>query len=203
MMNLGIQLDSDSVLDYVRLFADRCREKAPILQNDSGSELPEPELWNQSPEDTIWGEERKRAVREISRGKRSSVADGRSISQEERRRKKLIDEMIKSSTNRKVVKRGVNSGKDIVIKSGEVVFPESFILSLSYMPGADAFAYPRYARSNPSARFLLRFFTRLSKEEPPRSLMVRTITTTKPKTGLAAPSTRQGTSLRRIQTSSR
>jgi hypothetical protein len=117
--------------------------------------------------------------------------------------KKLIDEMIKSSTNRKVVKRGVNSGKDIVIKSGEVVFPESFILSLSYMPGADAFAYPRYARSNPSARSLLRFFTRLSKEEPPRSLMVRTITTTKPKTGLAAPSTRQGTSLRRIQTSSR
>lgn len=89
MMNLGIQLDSDSVLDYVRLFADRCREKAPILQNDSGSELPEPELWNQSPEDTIWGEERKRAVREISRGKRSSVADGRSISQEERRRKEV------------------------------------------------------------------------------------------------------------------
>lgn len=48
--------------------------------------------------------------------------------------------MIKRSTNRRVVRRGINSGKDIVIKDGEVVFPDSFTFALSYMPGADAFA---------------------------------------------------------------
>lgn len=49
-------------------------------------------------------------------------------------------EMIKGSTNRRIVSRGINSRKDIVIKDGQAVFPESFTLALSYMPGADAFA---------------------------------------------------------------
>lgn len=41
MTNLGIQLDSDSLLDYVRLFANRSREKASLLSDFQ----PTPQLY--------------------------------------------------------------------------------------------------------------------------------------------------------------
>lgn len=140
MMNLGIQLDSDSVLDYVRLFADRSREKAPLLQNDGGSKLPEPELYGINLLKILFGVNNAKELSE----KFPEVKDLQSLMDEAYLKKKgalkKFVAMIKGSTNRRVVKRGINSGKDIVIKDGEVVFPESFTLALSYMPGADAFA---------------------------------------------------------------
>ncbi|MGH2508045.1 MAG: hypothetical protein ACREFU_20945 [Acetobacteraceae bacterium] len=140
MMNLGIQLDSDSVLDYVRLFADKCRKQAPLLQNDGSSALPEPELYGINLLKILFGVDN---VKELSE-KFPDVKNLQSLEDETYLKKKgalkKFVQMIKGSTNMRVVRRGINSGKDIVIKDGEVVFPESFILALSYMPGADAFA---------------------------------------------------------------
>jgi len=137
MMNFGIQLDSDSVLDYVRLFANRSREKASLL---TGFQDPVPKLYAINLLKILFGANN---VKELSE-KFPDVKDLQSLMDETYLKKKgalrKFVEMIKRSTNRRVVRRGINSGKDIVIKDGEVVFPESFTLALSYLPGADAFA---------------------------------------------------------------
>src|SRR5208283_3705725 len=137
MLNLGIQLDSDSVLDYVRLYANRSREKASLL---SDFQDPVPQLYAINLLKILFGVNN---VKELSE-KFPDVKDLQSLMDETFLKKKgalrKFVEMIKRSTNRRVVRRGINSGKDIVIKDGEVVFPESFTLGLSYLPGADAFA---------------------------------------------------------------
>ncbi|MGH7240560.1 MAG: hypothetical protein ACREHG_10955 [Candidatus Saccharimonadales bacterium] len=136
MMNLGIQLDSDSILDYVRLFADRCKKHAPLL--DVGS--PEPALYGINLLKILFGVNNAKELSE----KFPEVNDLQSLMDETYLKKKgalkKFVQMIKGSTDRRIVRRGINSGKDIVIKDGAVVFPESFTLALSYMPGADAFA---------------------------------------------------------------
>ena len=140
MMNLGIQLDSDSILDYVRLFADRCKNYAPLLEKKEKDGLPEPALHGINLLKILFG---VNSAKELSQ-KFPEVKDLQSLMDETYLKKKgalkKFVEMIRRSTNRRVVRRGINSGKDIVIKDGEVVFPESFTLALSYMPGADAFA---------------------------------------------------------------
>lgn len=137
MMNLGLQLDSDAVLDYVRLFANRSREKASLL---SDFQDPTPELYAINLLKILFG---VNSVKELSE-KFPDVKDLQSLMDETFLKKKgalrKFVAMIKGSTNRRVVRRGINSGKDIVIKDGEVVFPDSFTLALSYLPGADAFA---------------------------------------------------------------
>lgn len=139
MMNLGIQLDSDSVLDYVRLFANRSREKASLLL-PSDFEQPTPELYAINLLKILFGVNNAKELSE----KFPNVKDLQSLMDETYEKKKgalrKFAEMIKDSTNRRVVRRGINSGKDIVIKDGEVVFPDSFTVALSHMPGADAFA---------------------------------------------------------------
>ena len=137
LMNLGIQLDSDSILDYVRLFANRSREKASLL---SDFQDPVPELYAINLLKILFGVNNAKELSE----KFPHVKDLQSLMDETYLKKKgalrKFVEMIKGSTNRRIVRRGINSGKDIVIKDGEVVFPDSFTLALSYMPGADAFA---------------------------------------------------------------
>jgi hypothetical protein len=138
MMNLGIQLDSDSVLDYVRLFANRSREKASLLHDIV--EPPIPELYAINLLKILFGVNN---AKELSQ-KFPNVKDLQSLMDETYEKKKgavrKFAEMIKGSTNRRIVRRGINSGKDIVVKDGEVVFPDSFTVALSHMPGADAFA---------------------------------------------------------------
>ena len=138
MMNLGIQLDSDSVLDYVRLFANRSREKASLLQGVV-EEPPAPELYAINLLKILFGVNNAKELSE-----KFHVKDLQSLMDETYEKKKgalrKFAQMINGSTNRRVVRRGINSGKDIVIKDGEVVFPESFTVALSHMPGADAFA---------------------------------------------------------------
>jgi hypothetical protein len=119
MMNLGIQLDSDSVLDYVRLFANRSREKVSLLSDFE----PTPELYAINLLKILFGVNNAKELAE----KFPNVKDLQSLMDETYEKKKgalrKFAEMIKGSTNRRIVRRGINSGKDIVVKDGEVVFP--------------------------------------------------------------------------------
>ncbi|MHB8565533.1 MAG: hypothetical protein ACYC7D_04395 [Nitrososphaerales archaeon] len=122
---------------HVRLFANRSREKASRL---SDFQDPVSQLYAINLLKILFEVNNMKELKE----KFPQVKDFQSLMDETYLKKKgalrKFPKMIKRSTNRRVVRRGINSGKDIVIKDGEVVFPESFTLALSYLPGADAFA---------------------------------------------------------------
>lgn len=129
MMNLGIQLDSDTVLDYIRLYADRCRERASLT---NGS------LYGINLLKVLFGVNNARELAEkFPKIDLQSLMD-ETYPEKKGALKKFL-EMIKSAERSRVVNRGLN-GKEIVVKDGEVVFPDSFTLALSYLPGAEAFA---------------------------------------------------------------
>jgi hypothetical protein len=134
MTNFGIQLGSDAILDYNRLFAARAKKVAPLTKEMSaiGVNLLK----------VLFGVNN---VREL--GESLPEIDLQSLADETYPRKKgalkkFVEEVMGARKKRIVHRhrhRGL-SNKDIVVKDGKVVFPESFTLALSYMPGAEAFA---------------------------------------------------------------
>jgi len=135
MMSLGLQIDSDSVLDYTRRFADRCRELAPLLSEDSSS------LYGINLLRVLFGVSDARELgQKLPRIDLESLADETYL-RKKRALRKFVEEVM-GSKEKRIVHRGLNAGRDIVIdkKDGKVAFPESFTLALSYLPGAEAYA---------------------------------------------------------------
>ncbi len=131
MTSLGIQLSEDTSLEYVRLFADRCRERASLT----------------SREDSLYGINVLKVIFGVSDAKELAEKlpdlDTESLSDETYLRKrgalkKLIEEL-NGAVQKKVVHRG-DGEKDVLLKDGRPTFPESFTLALSYLPGAEAYA---------------------------------------------------------------
>jgi len=132
MMNLGIQLSEDTVLDYVRLFADRCRDYAPLAKKEKGS------LYGINLLKILFGVDN---VKELA--EKLPKLDAQSLADEAYLRKKgalkkFVEELMEAQ-QRRIVHRGLNS-RDVVIKDGKPSFPDSFTLALSYLPGAEAYA---------------------------------------------------------------
>jgi hypothetical protein len=133
MMNLGIQLSEDTALDYVRLFADRCRDYAPLVKKKDNSALYGVNILK-----ILFGVDN---VKELA--EKFPKLDAESLADEAYLRKKgalkkFVEELIEAQ-QRRVVHRGLKE-KDIVLKDGKPSFPESFTLALSYLPGAEAYA---------------------------------------------------------------
>ena len=128
--NMGLQVDSDTVLDYIRLFADRAKEYAPLVKNGG--------LYGVNLLKIIFGvndvEELKKKFPDVSTESLSDEAYLR----KKGALKKVFEEV--ADGRKKVVHRGARG--DIVVdrKDGKASFPDSFTLALSYLPGAEAYA---------------------------------------------------------------
>lgn len=129
LTNMGVQVGSDAVLDYVRLFADRSREFAPLVK-DGG-------LYGINLLKILFGvnnaEELKRKLPQISIESLSDEAYLR----KKGALKKIVEEIVEGK--KRVVHRGMK-GDMVVDGDGKASFPESFTLALSYLPGAEAYA---------------------------------------------------------------
>jgi len=136
LTNMGLQLDRATILDYVRLFAKRAKELAPLIEGQ-GEKLYAINMLK-----ILFGvnnvEELKRKLPDVS---------AESLSDEAYLRKKgalkEILEEISEGKKKRLVHRGTKG--DIVVEEGRdgkerASFPRSFTLALSYLPGAEAYA---------------------------------------------------------------
>ena len=135
MMNFGIQLSEDTVLDYTRLFAERAKELAPLIKGQGEG------LYAINMLKVLFGVENARELKE-----KLPDVTLESLSDEVYLRKKgalrkILEEVAEG--RKKLVHRGAKG--DIAVEKDEdgrekASFPESFTLALSYLPGAEAYA---------------------------------------------------------------
>lgn len=128
--NMGLQVDSDTVLDYIRLFAGRAREYAPLVKNGG--------LYGVNLLKILFGvnnvEELKKKFPDVSAESLSDEAYLR----KKGALKKILEEIMDGK--KRVVHRGAKGDMVVDGKDGKASFPESFTLALSYLPGAEAYA---------------------------------------------------------------
>jgi hypothetical protein len=130
LANMGLQVDRDTVLNYIRLLADKSKEFAPLIKNGG--------LYGVNLLKILFGvndvEELKKKFPEVSAESLSDEAYLR----KKGALKKILEEVADGRKN--VLHRGMKG--DIVVdgKDGKASFPESFTLALSYLPGAEAYA---------------------------------------------------------------
>ncbi len=133
LANMGIQVDRDTVLNYIRLLADKSKEFAPLIKNGG--------LYGINLLKIIFGvndvEELKRKLPNISLESLSDEAYLR----KKGALKKILEEITRG--DKRVVHRGTKG--DIIVVDGKdgkttASFPDSFTLALSYLPGAEAYA---------------------------------------------------------------
>lgn len=130
MMNLGIQVSEDTALDYTRLFAERAKQLAPLIEGQGEG------LYAINMLKLLFGVNNAKELKEkLPEMDVSSVSDETYL-RKKGALKKFIEELVNSDG--KVVPRGLN--RDIVVKDGKAAFPDSFTLALSYLPGAEAYA---------------------------------------------------------------
>ncbi len=127
---LGLQVSQDAILDYVRLFAKRAKEFAPLVKNGG--------LYGVNLLKILFGVKNVEGLK----GKLPEVS-AESLSDEAYLRKKgalkkILEEI--SNGKKRLVQRGMKGDLVVEGKDGKVSFPESFTLALSYLPGAEAYA---------------------------------------------------------------
>lgn len=131
LASMGLQVDSDTVLDYVRLFAERAKEYAPLVKGGG--------LYGINLLKILFGvndaEELKRKLPDdISLESLSDEAYLR----KKGALKKILEEVTEGT--KKLVHRGVRGDMVVDGSDGKASFPDSFTLALSYLPGAEAYA---------------------------------------------------------------
>jgi len=130
MLNFGIQIDSDSVLSYNRLLADKAREFASLTDGEGS-------LYAINLLKILFGVNNAKELGEKLNVDLESLADEAYL-RKKGGLKKFVEEIM-SSENKRVVHRGLKS-KDVVLKDGKASFPDSFTLAMSYIPGAETFS---------------------------------------------------------------
>jgi len=142
LTSFAVQTSTDTVLDYVRLFANRTKELAPLIKGqgkklyainmvkvlfgvDNVEELKKklPDVSAESLSDEVYLR-KKGALRKIL----EEIAEGR---------KKLVHRGMKGDI---VVEEDTEEEEGKKKKVMRASFPESFTLALSYLPGAEAYA---------------------------------------------------------------
>ena len=132
LANLGVQMSTDAVLDYVRLLADRAKELAPLIEGQGDW------LYAINVLKLLFGVEDAGQLKE-----RFPEVSVESLTDETypRRKgavKKIMDEIMEGK--KRVVRRGTKGDMVVDPKDGKASFPDSFTLALSYLPGAQAYA---------------------------------------------------------------
>jgi hypothetical protein len=133
LANFGIQISTDAVLDYVRLFADRAKRLAPLIEGQGEG------LYAINMLKILFGVDNAGQLKEkLPEVSIESLTDETYL----RRRgalRKIVEEILEGK--KKIVHRGMKG--DMVVDNdgdGKASFPESFTLALSYLPGAEAYA---------------------------------------------------------------
>jgi len=136
LTNFAVQVSTDAVLDYVRLFANRAKQLAPLVKGQ-GEKLYAINMLK-----ILFGvdnvEELKRKLPDVSA---ESLSDEVYL-RKKGALKKILEEIAEG--RKKVIHRGTKRG-DLVVERDDdgkekASFPESFTLALSYLPGAEAYA---------------------------------------------------------------
>jgi hypothetical protein len=133
LTNFGIQVSTDAVLDWVRLFADRTKKLAPLIEGQGDG------LYAINMLKLLFGVDNARELKEkLPDVSVESITD-ETYPRRKGAVKKIMYEVLDGK--KRVVHRGMMKG-DMVVNSddGKASFPESFTLALSYLPGADAYA---------------------------------------------------------------
>lgn len=124
LASMGIQVSSDVILKYIRIFADRAREKAPLTKGAG--------LYGINMLQLLFG---VRNAGELSErlGKELESCSDETYPRRKGAIKRLMEEV-------KVNPELARQQNKIVDGQGSVKFPDSFTLALSYLPGAEAYA---------------------------------------------------------------
>lgn len=131
LTNFGIQVSTDAILDYVRLFADRAKRLAPLIEGQGEG------LYAINMLKVLFGVDNARELKEkLPQVSLESLTD-ETYPRKKGAVKKIMDEVLDG--RKRVVHRGTK-GDMVVDGDGKASFPESFTLALSYLPGADAYA---------------------------------------------------------------
>ena len=133
LTNFGIQVSTDAILDYVRLFAERAKQLAPLVPAQGDG------LYAINMLKILFGVDNARELNE----KLPSQVSLESLTDETYPRKKgavkkIMDEILEGK--KRVVHRGTKGDMVVNGDDGKTSFPESFTLALSYLLGADAYA---------------------------------------------------------------
>jgi hypothetical protein len=132
LANFGIQMSTDAVLDYVRLFADRAKQLAPLIVGQGDG------LYAINMLKILFGVDDARQLKEKLPGISVESLTDETYLRKKGALKKIVEEVLDG--RKRIVHRGMKG--DIVVdgNDGKASFPESFTLALSYLPGAEAYA---------------------------------------------------------------
>jgi hypothetical protein len=134
LTNFGIQVSTDAILDYVRLFADRAKQLAPLVPAQGDG------LYAINMLKILFGVNNARELKEKLPDVSVESLTDETYPRKKGAVKKIMDEILEGK--KRVVHRGMKNGGDMVVNGddGKASFPDSFTLALSYLPGADAYA---------------------------------------------------------------
>ena len=132
LANFGIQISTDAVLDYVRLFADRAKQLAPLIEGQGEG------LYAINMLKILFGVDNAGQLKEkLPEVSVESLTDETYLRRKGALRK-IVGEIVEGK--KRVVHRGMKGDMVVDNEDGKASFPESFTLALSYLPGAEAYA---------------------------------------------------------------
>ena len=121
---MGIQIGSDAILKYIRTFADRARERAPLIKGG---------LYGINTLQLLFGVKNAKELSERLGGKGLESCTDETYPRVKGAVKRLMEEV---KVNPELKRYGGNA----VDSDGKVRFPDSFTLALSYLPGVEAYS---------------------------------------------------------------
>ncbi len=131
LMNFGIQLDKCSILNYIREFADRSRELAPLMKGQGGG------LYAVNLLKVMFGvKSADELSKKLEASGLSSIAD-ETYPRVKGAVSKFMDELKKEGTKVELGPDGKATARDA---KGHRKFPDSFTLATSYVPEAQSFS---------------------------------------------------------------
>ena len=132
LTNFGIQASTDAVLDYTRLFADRAKQLAPLIEGQGDG------LYAINVLKLLFGVENAGQLKERLPDVSLESLTDETYPRRKGAVKKIMDEIMEGK--KRVVHRGAKGDMIVDGKDGKASFPESFTLALSYLPGVQAYA---------------------------------------------------------------
>jgi len=135
LTNMGLQLDRATILDYVRLFAKRAKELAPLVK------MQGEKLYAINMLKVLFGVNNVEELKQKLPGVSAESLSDEAYLRKKGALKEILEEI--SEGKKRVVHRGTKG--DLVVEEGgdgkeKASFPKSFTLALSYLPGAEAYA---------------------------------------------------------------